>query len=396
MTTATIPNVTLATLHQIENELRQDLFERDEAIRASLVAIISKSHLVLLGPPGTAKSLLCTTIADRFCDPKGLGLSYFVYLLTRFTTPEELFGPVSVHGLKNDTYERITTNKLPKAQLAFLDEVFKTSSAVLNSLLELLNNRVFDNGTTRESVPLISLFGASNEMPQGDDLEALWDRFLLRLQVGYLAEGSFEKLLQTSVNGNAPSTRTTMSQTDLAILQTQAEALPIPDSILASLATLRRELEKEKGIIASDRRWVQSLRILQAHALIEGRDAVEEDDLSILAHVLWSEPQERAEIARKVSKLANPINAKATELKDAATSVWEEAKGKLKQQNRDDQATARAQITLEALSKIKKAIKELEALKAQAKSETRPTKRVDQALQAVNAMKKEIIESNEF
>lgn len=390
------PNATLTALQQIESELKTELLEREEAIRAALVAIISKTHLVLLGPPGTAKSLLVTTIADRFCDPAGNGLSYFVYLLTRFTTPEELFGPVSVHGLKNDTYQRITTHKLPETELAFLDEVFKASSAVLNSLLEVLNNRVYDNGTTRQSVPLLSLFGASNEMPQGEDLEALWDRFMLRLQVGYLTEGSFAKLLQSSVNSQGVKTRTTLSQADLATLQAQAEAMPIPVSILLTLVSLRRDLEQQKGIIASDRRWVQALRILQAHALIEGRDSVEEDDLAILAHVLWSQPDQRAEITRMVGKLANPINAKASDLKDTAVSVWEEAKGKLKANNREDQSTVRAQITLEALSKIKRAIKDLEALIIQAQSEARPTRRVNQALTAVNAIKKEIIESNEF
>jgi MoxR-like ATPase len=195
----------LSTLAQIENELKAELFERDEAIRAALVAIVARSHLVLLGPPGTAKSDLIKRISERFCDPSGKGLDYFVYLLTRFTTPEELFGPVSVHGLKNDTYERITDHKLPKAQIAFLDEIFKSSSAVLNILLTILNERVFDNGTKRQPVPLITLFGASNEMPQeAADLEALWDRFLLRLEVGYLAESNFEKLLQMQVRQATP------------------------------------------------------------------------------------------------------------------------------------------------------------------------------------------------
>lgn len=108
-TTAT--TATLTALHRIEAELNTALLEREEAIRAALVALVSRSHLVLLGPPGTAKSLLVTAVAERFCDPAGAGLSYFVYLLTRFTTPEELYGPVSVHGLKNDTYARITAGK---------------------------------------------------------------------------------------------------------------------------------------------------------------------------------------------------------------------------------------------------------------------------------------------
>jgi MoxR-like ATPase len=390
---------TLATLHQIEGELNAALLEREEAIRAALVALLSQAHLVLLGPPGTAKSLLVTSVAERFCDPAGSGLSYFVYLLTRFTTPEELFGPVSVHGLKNDTYARITTGKLPAAQLVFLDEVFKSSSAVLNSLLTLLNERVYDNGAQRLPAPLISLYGASNEMPQGDDLEALWDRFLLRLQVGYLSEGSFDKLLAHTIGtlrARAGRPRTTLPQAELAALQDRAAALPVSPSVAAALVALRRDLEQQKGIIASDRRWMQSLSLLQAHALLEGRAAVEEDDLAMLAHVLWSQPEQRAEIARLVAKLANPTNAKATELKDRATAVWDEARGKLKQHADEEGAGLRAQIALEALTKIKRIGKDLDTLLGQAREQGRTTKRVEQAQAAVEKIKTEIIESSEF
>lgn len=385
----------LATLTQIETELRTGLFERDEAIRAALVAIIGRSHLVLLGPPGTAKSDLIKQISERFCDPTGVGLNYFVYLLTRFTTPEELFGPVSVHGLKNDTYERITTHKLPTAQIAFLDEIFKSSSAVLNILLTILNERVFDNGTQRQPVPLITLFGASNEMPQeAADLEALWDRFLLRLEVGYLAESNFEKLLQMQVQRALPTTLTIMSQTELLALQQFAAAIPIPQSVTTALVTLRRDLSQQKGIIASDRRWVQCLRVLQAHALLEGRDVVEEDDLSILSSALWNQPEQKNDISRMVGKLANPLNAKAVEFKDNALAVWAEAKSKIDANSADEHATLRATIAVEAIGKLKKIETQLGTLKRQVTEQSRPTKRVDQAMSAVKVAKQEAMEAS--
>ena len=389
----------LAVLQQIEAELNVDLLEREEAVRATLLALLAQAHLVLLGPPGTAKSQLVTTVAQRFCDTGGSGLSYFVYLLTRFTTPEELFGPVSVQGLKNDTYVRITTGKLPQAQLAFLDEVFKSSSAVLNSLLELLNNRAYDNGTTRQMVPLISCFGASNEMPQGDDLEALWDRFLLRLQVGYLSEGGMDKLLGSALStlsARAACSPTRLSQAELTALQTRTTQIPIPAGVAAALVGLRRELEQKHGIIASDRRWVQCLRLLQAHALLEGRDIVEEDDMAVLAHVLWSQPEQRGEIARLVSRLANPTNAKAAELKDRAAEIWDAARVKLRDHTGEDGATTRAQIALETLSKVKKIGRDLDALMAQAQEQGRPTRRVEQAQAAVGLVRAEIIESSEL
>ncbi len=390
----------LQTLQRIETDLKTELFEREEAIRASLVALLARSHLVLLGPPGTAKSELVKRIAERFCDPAGQGLAYFVYLLTRFTTPEELFGPVSVHGLKNDTYERITAHKLPEAQLVFLDEVFKSSSAVLNTLLTILNERLFDNGTRRVPVPLISLFGASNEMPQeAQDLEALWDRFLLRVQVGYLSEGNFEQLLQTqlpSSRGQAPAV--TMSQVDLQLLQDHAAALPIPRSVTQALVSLRRDLAQQKGIVVSDRRWMQCLGLLQAHAVLEGRDTVEEDDLAILSLSLWNQPEQQAEISRLVSKLANPINAKATELKDNARTIWQEAKSKMQANAGEDEGAAvrRAQVALEALGKVKRILGQLEALKEQAIEQGRPAKRVEQAIGAASHIRQEILDSGDL
>jgi MoxR-like ATPase len=393
---AAAPANEVAVLQQVERELNGVLLEREEAVRAALLALLSRSHLVLLGPPGTAKSQLVAAVARRFCDPAGAGLSYFVYLLTRFTTPEELFGPVSVQGLKHDTYARVTIGKLPEAQLAFLDEVFKSSSAVLNSLLELLNNRVYDNGTGRLTVPLISCSGASNELPQGEDLEALWDRFLLRVQVGYLSQSGFDKLLAGTLAARSSAVPTTLSQADLAALQQRAAGLPIPSSVAGALAGLRRDLEQQHGIIASDRRWVQCLKLLQAHALLEGRAAVEEDDLVVLAHVLWSQPEQRADIARLVSRLANPTNAKAAELKDRAAELWDTARGKLRDHGGDDGAAARAQIALEALSKIKKIGRDLDALLGQAREQGRSTQRVEQARAVVMTIHAEIIGSSDL
>jgi MoxR-like ATPase len=198
---STTPNLasikpSLDKLQAIERELAVSLIERDEIIRASLVALLARQHLVVLGPPGTAKSALVTSLAERIGPQNGTGLRSFAYLMTRFTTPEELFGPVSVAGLKRDEYRRITAGKLVEAELVFLDEIFKASSAILNALLKIANERVFHNGSQETQAPLISLFGASNEMPQGNELEALWDRFLLRFRVGYVTDTGFAKFIR--------------------------------------------------------------------------------------------------------------------------------------------------------------------------------------------------------
>jgi MoxR-like ATPase len=205
LSTATV-KPPFAKLQAIERELIGSLIERDEVIRAALVALLSQEHLVILGPPGTAKSALVTKLSQRISPQNGSGLRSFAYLMTRFTTPEELFGPVSVSGLKKDEYKRITTGKLVEAELVFLDEIFKASSAILNALLKIANERVFNNGNQEIKAPLISMLGASNEMPQGGELEALWDRFLLRFRVGYTTDTGFAKFIRAwPSNKTAPA-----------------------------------------------------------------------------------------------------------------------------------------------------------------------------------------------
>src|SRR5262245_57677214 len=214
----------LDKLQTLERELAASLIERDEVIRASLVALLARQHLVVLGPPGTAKSALVTELANRISPQNGAGLRNFAYLMTRFTTPEELFGPVSVSGLKRDEYRRITAGKLVEAELVFLDEIFKASSAILNALLKIANERVFHNGGQEMHVPLISLFGASNEMPQGNELEALWDGFLMSFRVGYVSDTGIAKSIRDvaakhnchNSNGSQPLT---LLQSELIALQ---------------------------------------------------------------------------------------------------------------------------------------------------------------------------------
>ena len=170
MTDPTTINKSFGKLRAIESELGALFVEREDVVRAMLLALLSREHLALIGPPGTAKSMLIIELAKRVGDSAGSGLRCFVYLLTKFTTPEELFGPVSISGLKADDYRRFTAGKLADVELAFLDETFKASSAILNYLLRLMNEREFENGRQTAQAPLISLFGASNELPQETEL----------------------------------------------------------------------------------------------------------------------------------------------------------------------------------------------------------------------------------
>lgn len=350
------------TLQAIEAELNATLIERAEIVRLALVGVVARQHMLILGPPGTSKSGLINRLADHVATPSGGGLSRFVYLMTKATTPNEIFGPFSVSKMRDeDQFIRVTTNKLPEAELAFLDEIFKSNSAILNALLTITNEREFDNGPIRQGVPLLSLFGASNELPQGDDLGALWDRFLIRTIVGYVSDAGFAQLLRLRRAQIAPPTY--ISAADLRAAQQDAMLVDVPEDTLAQVEQLRRDLASA-GIIASDRRWGQSLDVMCANAYIDGRSQVDEDDLALLADVLWQTPDQRATIKTQVGKIANPLNARAIELGDQAHSVYESFQAVNKDASLNEEAKAAKAI--EALGKLKKITGDLNKIKGDA------------------------------
>jgi len=302
-------------MHKQINQLRADLMaqfpERTNIIDGTLAAILAGEHVLLIGPPGTAKSALVRAIAQAF------GGSYFERLLTKFSTPEEIFGPISLKALEQDRFARVTAGKLPEAEFAFIDEIFKSNSAVLNSLLSVVNERVFHNDGAPVSCPLVTLIGASNELPEGKELEALFDRFLLRFDVGYLLVASN---LRGVLVGPEPTVATKLTMDDLRRAQADVAAVKITDETIDALLSIRDACRGD-GIVASDRRWKKSLKLVKSSAWLAGENRTCPEDLAILTDSMWREPKERAKVARIVGTLSDPASMQSVEILDAAREI---------------------------------------------------------------------------
>jgi MoxR-like ATPase len=277
--------------------LEYGLVERETEVRLLLLAACCGEHLLLLGPPGTAKSELGRRLS-ALCD----GGLFFERLLTRFSVPEELFGPLSMRGLENDQYVRQIDGYLPTANVAFVDEIFKANSAILNSLLTILNERLFDNGSERINVPLLCLVGASNELPESEELDALYDRFLLRSSVEQVSAAGLGKLLalkgETAIGaraGGAGEATVVLRPEDFSNIRYEAaENTTVPSNVIELISDLRTFLQEkcEPPVYVSDRRLLKAVQLLRVAAYTNGRDEVSEFDTLLLTNVLWQRPSE--------------------------------------------------------------------------------------------------------
>lgn len=326
-------------LQALREALNNALQERRELIDGILVALLSKENLFVLGPPGTGKSLSC----ELLC--KALGGKFFSWLLGKTTTPDELFGSVSVQGLKEDDYRRVTDNKLPSADFAFIDEIFKGSSAILNTLLPVINERKFYNGKSgAQTVPLQFVLAASNEVPQAEELGALYDRFALRFVVDRIqGDDSFKAMVKGSKT-QIPS----MTFEEVVLEQKAANEVELPDDVIKVLCELRY-LVNEEGIYVSDRKWNQAIKIVKAYAHLNGRAEATVDDLEILGNVLWSDPNERKNVSRMVAKVSNPAGEKILEITDAVSEIEKDIK---EQKVGAAEATGKVKTAIRALEKL--------------------------------------------
>lgn len=304
-------------IHGIYDGLNDQLLERSDVLLGSVLAILSRKHVFMIGPPGVAKSL----VIEKFCRSIE-GIVYFEELISKHSKPEDIFGPIKVSAFKEDRYERNTEGFMPSAHVVFLDEFFKGNPSFQNMTLSQIDERrAFRNGKpTMERTPLMSLFTASNEFPENEqELGALYDRLHFRFMVKDISDdNNFARMMML----DEIKLKTTITIDDLKVAQEAVDSVIFSQQMAHTMADLRSKFRSE-GLIFSPRRWRESAVILRAHAWYHGRDEVENSDLSILTDVMWDRPEQRREVSRLVMSTSSPEIARAIELLDQAREIYD-------------------------------------------------------------------------
>ncbi len=276
--------------------LCKGVYEKEEAIKLALLAAVAGESIFLLGPPGVAKSLIARRLKYAFKDGNS-----FEYLMNRFSTPDEIFGPVSIKKLKDeDKYERLTDKYMPGAKVVFLDEIWKAGASIQNALLTILNERIYRNGEEEIKVDIKTIISASNELPrENEGLEALWDRFLIRYVISEIKEkGNFLSMITNTDNVYADHIEANfkISESELAEWEMQINQVEVPAEVLNTIQVIKlkiqeHDVKREPRFEIYDRRWKKAVHLLRTSAFLNGRQKVDLMDCFLLVHCLWSNPQ---------------------------------------------------------------------------------------------------------
>ena len=309
-----------AKMSQIFVEMNNLFVERDELIKLMELAIVTGTNLLMLGPPGTAKSAITYEMCGRIENA-----NYFQWMLNKTSDPSEILGPFSVKEMENDKFMRITTGKLPEAHIAFMDEVFKSNAPTLNALLTIMNEHIFYNDGKPVEVPLISMFGASNEPPEDESLDAMYDRFIFRMNVQYIHDAANKKRMHSNyVDSRAGLlnmvNKTTVTLEEVQALQAAAKTVKVPKDIINKFIRLISDLDRQ-AVHISDRRQNECFKVMQGSAVLAGRNSVTLDDFKSLVYVLWEKEEHIPLIESSILKMVNPYDDRFKELKENFNQV---------------------------------------------------------------------------
>ena len=373
------------TLHDKFADLQVDFneryAERATEIDLGIKALLTSQHYLTIGAPGTAKSMLAHDLALAFEVP------YMRKLLGKDTPPEEMFGPYDLKQVKEGRLVRVASERTAqKAVIQFWDEIFKSSSAIRNKQLTILNERFYDHGNEFYTVPLISVFAASNELP--DDSEesgAFFDRFLIRRFVSYIKDpNEFIKMMRTT----AYEQPKVMTEAELRGAIDEVKEVRIPQSVEESYLDLRSTLDLE-GVIVSDRRWKQSLDLLRANAWQDGRETADTTDMVTLQHALWEDPSHVKPVLRAVLALASPISHEVVDLTDQIEEIESQLREEVKRAKVDGTESARNELReqgIEWFTKLEGLIRKLADLQEKVESDGRAAIIVEEAMQRAEAV----------
>lgn len=378
----------------VKTEIEALAFERQAEILAGILALLTRQHCFIFGVPGLAKSLLIRELSKRI-----EGVRYFEHLLYPEVTADELFVSETHFvekeigaGSKSVRFENDLTGKAADVEIAFLDELFKGNATLLNALLSLLNERIYHNGAQVVRAPLTSLFAASNELPDAEaGLAALYDRLLFRVEAHPIAEkdnrvafshAQVEKRERAAVGDAAYPVSATITLADLKFLQDEVAMVAVPDLIHEKLFELFVKLSEE-GIIVSDRRYGRLPLVLQATALLAGRDTVSLVDFANLQFVLWDDPKDQQTVRKVILEFANPLENEALRVADA---VGDAVRNALAAQGTDQQ-----KLGTEATAKLKSALAELSRVRTEAEAQQLPTDKINKIIGKLQGDQKEVL-----
>ncbi|ACN82874.1 AAA family ATPase [Brachyspira hyodysenteriae] len=328
---------TKSRIEKIIKLLSEGLYEREEIVSLTLLSAIAGKPIFLYGPPGTAKSFIAKRVSSAFKNSK-----YFGYLMQRFSTPEDIFGPISLEELKNDKYIRKIEGYLPDADFAFLDEIWKSTPAILNTLLTIINERVFKNGSEEVKVPLKALISASNETPpEGQGLEALYDRFIVRLMVNNIKNrDNFEKILENTQLDSYIDIDDDLkiSADEWISIRKEVNNIKLSKSVIDIIHNIKLSIEKfnednrDIAIYVSDRRWQHISYLLKTAAYLNDKNEVDIYETILIYNCLWS-LEEHIEVVKKI--VENAISL-CYDLNNQNINEWRE-NFKSVQKNIDDE-----------------------------------------------------------